>query len=181
MTTTYTIAANRSATVRLEMGCVMSISGAGTALMNDRRYKLTAAAQKIGPFKEQRTIHISATGTTSWHIYDLWQHAGMPRVLNSGAANYDVSAEDVGAYVRMTATGAKTATVRPEATEAMPESGEWHLRNAAASGDITLTEGAGVTLNVPAGGTLVLEPGMTVTLKRVAADEFDVIGLTVAA
>jgi len=35
-----------------------------------------------------------------------------------------------------------------------------------------------VTLNVPADGTLILEPGMTVTVKRVASNAFDVIGQT---
>jgi len=38
-----------------------------------------------------------------------------------------------------------------------------------------------VTLNAPSGGTLVLTNNMTVTLKRVAANVWDVIGQTVAA
>lgn len=45
----------------------------------------------------------------------------------------------------------------------------------------TLTPGAGVTLNPPSGGTLVMTNGMSVTLKRVAVDVWDVIGQTVAA
>lgn len=104
------------------------------------------------------------------------------RVVTDSGANHDLAAAEAGAYLRMTkASGAKTVTVRLEATEALPENGEWHVRNAAAAGDVTLTPIAGVTLNAPAGGTLVLEPGMTVTVKRVAVNVFDVIGQTVAA
>ena len=57
---------------------------------------------------------------------------------------------------------------------------EVHIRRAAA-GNLTLTAGAGVTLNTPSGGTLVMTSNMSVTLKRVAADVWDVLGQTVAA
>jgi hypothetical protein len=58
---------------------------------------------------------------------------------------------------------------------------EFHLRNAAASGDLTITPAGGVTINPPKGGTLVLEPGDTVTLKKVATDEWDLFGSVEAA
>ncbi len=38
-----------------------------------------------------------------------------------------------------------------------------------------------LTLNAPSGGTLVMTDRMSVTLKRVASDVWDVIGQTVAA
>ena len=57
---------------------------------------------------------------------------------------------------------------------------EIHVRRAAA-GDLTLIPGSGVSLNAPSGGTLVLTNNMTVTLKRVASNVWDVIGQTVAA
>ena len=38
----------------------------------------------------------------------------------------------------MTATGAQIVTLRPNATEALPENGEWHIRNAGALGNCEL-------------------------------------------
>lgn len=85
---------------------------------------------------------------------------------------------DAGSYVRFTATGAKTATFDSGDGFAAPQ--EYHIANRAASGNLTLS-GSGVTLNPPKGGTLVLEPGDTVTVKFVDADEADVFGSTEAA
>lgn len=85
---------------------------------------------------------------------------------------------DSGTYMRFTNAAAKAVTIEPEATNSIPADTEFHIRNVGA-GDLTLTEGAGVTFNAPAGGTLVMSTGMTATLKRVAVDEFDIIGQTV--
>lgn len=93
---------------------------------------------------------------------------------------HDITAGEVGSYLRFTAVTAKTCTFRPQSTHALPDDGEWHIRNAGA-GNLTLTPGAGVTLNEPYGGTLVVPPAGTVTVKRVAADVFDVLGATEAA
>ena len=85
-----------------------------------------------------------------------------------------------GQYLRFSNAAAKTITVQPEATEALPENGEWHLRNVGAA-NLTIVAGSGVTINPPADGTLVIAQGGTVTIKRVAEDEFDLLGQTVAA
>lgn len=98
-------------------------------------------------------------------------------VISISAASHEVDAGETGAYLRFTATGDKTCTFRPESAQALPANGEWHLRNAAA-GNLALSPGAGVTLNPPYSGTLVVPPGGTVTVKRVAADLFDVLGVT---
>lgn len=103
-----------------------------------------------------------------------------PVIEKTGGAE-NLRNSDQGSYARHTFAGAKTLTVRPEATEALTANGEWHIRNAAASGDLTIVEGTGVTVNPPFGGSLVLSPGMGGTLKRVGADEFDLIAHTVAA
>jgi len=101
--------------------------------------------------------------------------------LNSvAAANYDVLAVDNTKYTRMTLAGPKTFTVQPDADEALPANGEWHIRNAGASGDITIVQETGVVVNPPNGGTLVMSPGMTATLKRVAINTFDLLGQTVS-
>ena len=101
-------------------------------------------------------------------------------VATVSAASYDVLATDDGKYLRFTNTGAKTVNVRLDATEALPADGEWHIRNAAVS-SITFAPVGGVTINIPAGGTLIVPPAGTVTLKRVAADVFDLFGQVNAA
>lgn len=87
---------------------------------------------------------------------------------------------DSGAYIRHTNASASTATVPPQSSVAWLADTEIHIRRAAA-GNLTLTPGGGVTLNAPSGGTLVMTNAMSVTLKRVASDVWDVIGQTVAA
>ena len=94
------------------------------------------------------------------------------------AASYDLLASDAARYIRFTNTAAKTMTVRPQSVEALPDNGEWHLRNAA-TGDLTVVAGAGVTINAPYGGTLVIPTNGTATLKRAAEDIFDLMGQTV--
>ncbi len=94
-------------------------------------------------------------------------------------ANHDVLPAEAGSYFRFTATGAKTATF--DAADGFVERQEFHVTNRAASGNVTLTPVGGMVLNVPKGGTLVLEPGDTVTVKMVDVDEADVMGSVDAA
>lgn len=85
------------------------------------------------------------------------------------------------AYVRFTHTGTgKTLTVRPNATHALPDEGEWTIHNAGANG-LTIVQGSGVTVTPPSNGTLVIPSGGTAFLKRTAADTFDLAGQTVPA
>lgn len=105
---------------------------------------------------------------------------GVSTVAVVAGTAYDLLAADASKYLVFTAATAKTVTVRPNATEALPADGEWHIRNRGAS-NLTLVAGAGVTLNVPAGGNLIVPTGGTVTLKRTAADVFDVMGVTQSA
>lgn len=87
--------------------------------------------------------------------------------------------DDAGKYLRFTNASASTYTVAPQSAVAWPANTEITIRRAAGS-NLTLTPGSGVTLNAPSGGTLVLTNNMTVTLKRVATNVWDVIGQTVA-
>jgi Bacteriophage T4 gp9/10-like protein. len=112
-------------------------------------------------------------------LYDL--SAGASPVATVSAQDTDLDPAHNGHYVRFTYSGAKTLTVQDDATEPLPANGEWHIRNASASGNLTLVEDTSVTINPPVGGTLEIEPGGTVTLKRVGTDEFDLMGVTVAA
>jgi hypothetical protein len=102
---------------------------------------------------------------------------GTSVTVTDATTAYNVLAADVTNYRLMTNAAAKTATFRPDATEALPANGEWHFRNKGA-GNLTLVAGAGVTLYPPYGGTLVVPQKGTVTVKRIAINEFDVMGVT---
>lgn len=119
----------------------------------------------------QRLTMVS--GAPAW-AYDL----GATITESTTARNAALT--DVGNYLRHTNASASTLTIPPQSSVAWPADAEIHVRRAAA-GNLTLTPGSGVTLNAPSGGTLVMTNAMTVTLKRVAADVWDVIGQTVAA
>ncbi len=101
--------------------------------------------------------------------------AGAAVVTESGSSRA-IDPTDAGTYIRFTGTGAKTCTFDDGDGFAADE--EYHIANRAASGNLTLTEAGTMTLNPPKGGTLVLEPGDTVTVKMVDADEADVFGST---
>ncbi|MCQ4267404.1 hypothetical protein NAV28_09260 [Pseudomonas stutzeri] len=81
-------------------------------------------------------------------------------------------------YVRPGTTSAITLTVPANASVAFEIGTEITIR---ALGTVTLAAASGVTLNAPSGGTLSMTARMTVTLKKVGADIWDVIGQTVAA
>lgn len=85
---------------------------------------------------------------------------------------------DAGAYLRFTNGSTKTVTF--DSAEGFSVDQEFHITNRAVSGNLTLTEAGTMTLNPPKGGSLVLEPGDTVTVKMVDTDEADVMGSTEA-
>lgn len=101
-------------------------------------------------------------------------------VVTESTTSRTLGLPDAGCYIRHTNSGASTVTVTPQADVTWLADTEIHIRRAGGA-NLTLTPGGGVTLNAPSGGTLVLTNAMTVTLKRVALNEWDVIGQTVAA
>jgi hypothetical protein len=92
---------------------------------------------------------------------------------------YDLDTNDAGSYLRFTAATAKTMSVRADATHALLDDSEWHIRNAGA-GNLTLSPAGGVTITPPAGGSLIIPPDGVATLKRIAVDTFDLMGTTVS-
>ncbi len=106
--------------------------------------------------------------------------ASAPPVLTEADTARTLGLADANAYLRFTNAGASTATIPPQSGTAWAANTEIHIRRAAA-GSLTLTPGSGVTLNAPSGGTLVMTDRMSVTLKRVAENVWDVIGQTVPA
>lgn len=130
-------------------------------------------------------VVVGASTVTSWVDHRECIGGGAsgsafsPVATEAGAA-HNIAAAEAGSYIRFTSPSAKAVTFRTNATEALPANAEWHMRNAGA-GLLTIAAASGVTINAPAGGTLALSEGMTVTAKRVAADVFDLIGQTVPA
>ncbi len=113
-------------------------------------------------------------GLTAWVVFGTTLNPVL-----TDANDYTLLAIDVGKYIRLTGAGTKDIIIQDDATEPLPANGEWHIRNVGA-GDATIDD-TDVTVNVPAGGTLVIPQGGTVTLKRVATDEFDLFGQVTAA
>lgn len=100
-----------------------------------------------------------------------------PVVTESGTA-LTATALNNGNYTRFTNSGAKTYTFNDAETYSVGD--EYHGRNAG-SGDLTITEAGTMTINPPAGGTLVIPQDGTFTVKIVAANEADLFGVTVPA
>jgi hypothetical protein len=98
-------------------------------------------------------------------------------VYTETGTNRDMAATDAGKYGRFTNASAKTAHFQEDSVEPLLDDSEFHIR--CFDANLTLTASTGVLLYPPAGGTLELSNGMTVTVKRVAVDVFDVIGQTV--
>ncbi|WP_213662864.1 pyocin knob domain-containing protein [Stutzerimonas stutzeri] len=94
------------------------------------------------------------------------------------ATSRTLALTDAWNYLRPGTTSAITLTVPTNASVAFEIGTEITIR---ALGNITLAAASGVTLNAPSGGTLSMTARMTVTLKKVATNEWDVIGQTVAA
>jgi len=98
--------------------------------------------------------------------------------LITTATSRTLALTDAWNYVRPGTTSAITLTVPTNASVAFDVGTEITVR---ALGNIALAASSGVTLNAPSGGTLSMTARMTVTLKKVGTNEWDVIGQTVAA
>lgn len=123
--------------------------------------------------------------TAGWDVFSGGGGGGGPGSLSTetlpvATATHDLDNANRDRYHRFTFAGAKTLNVRANATHAITQDAEFHLR-VVGTGDLTIAPAGGVTINAPFGGTLVMSPGMTATLKRVAVNVFDLLGQTVAA
>lgn len=127
--------------------------------------------------------HLTNTGWGNWQeIYHTGNFDPTTKQDKSSiittATNRTLALADAWKYLRPATTSAITLTVPTNASVAFPVGTEITVR---AAGNITLAAASGVTLNAPSGGTLNMTARMTVTLKKVATNEWDVIGQTVAA
>lgn len=103
---------------------------------------------------------------------------GVPPVVTESGTSLAADDTNSGNYTRFTNSSAKTYTF--DDAESYVVGAEYHGRNVGV-GDLTITEAGTMTINPPAGGTLVIPQGGTFTVKIVAADEADLFGVTVAA
>ena len=123
-----------------------------------------------------RYVYLSGAWATASVAVSMTAADVAPAVVTEATSARTMDPNDAGKYIRYTGTGAKTCTF--DDGDGFASGEEYHVANRGASGDVTLTEAGGMTLNAPKGGSLVLEPGDTVTVKMVAADEADVMGAT---
>lgn len=137
-----------------------------------RAYKLTTAGGVVSATEDHRSGAYGVHGSRA-----ASELVTITTFATNGHA-YDVQAPDARKYLRYTGTGAKSATF--SSASGFVAGQRFRLANRGASGNLTLS-GSGVTLNAPKGGTLVLEPGDTVTVQFVTATEADVFGSTEAA
>ena len=116
------------------------------------------------------------------NTYNSITEAGavLPLVVTDATTARTLTTTDNHTYIRFTNAGAVTVTVPDEASQAFGIGDEIHLR-AVTDGTVTIADGAGVTINAPDSGGLVLaEAGATCTLKKVGSDEWDLFGLVSA-
>lgn len=142
--------------------------------------KLTAdaiAAQAVTQAALSSNAGALMVGTDSGQtVQDVLNSLGGLSTVMNVAVDYTLNTADAGKYIRIGNVTPLTITAQDDATYPLPPYIEFNFR---AVGDVSFSPTIGVTINPPNGGTLDLEDGMTVTLKRVATDEFDLVGQTV--
>lgn len=97
-------------------------------------------------------------------------------VVEITTAAHGLGLPNAGRYNRTTFAGTAVVTMQPQSAVEWPPNVEIHVR--AVGGALTVAAGAGVTVNPPAGGSLIIPQHGTATLKRVASNAWDLMGQT---
>lgn len=122
------------------------------------------------------TIYL-ADGTT--FTFTMPQSLNTPaeyKLLTFVSGAYTLIAGDANCYLRSASSTPVTITIPADADVALSIGTEFHFRQGGA-GAITVAGDSGVTLNAAYGCTNVtIGQGATITVKKVAADAWDVIG-----
>ncbi|MCK9468473.1 MAG: hypothetical protein M0Q49_03555 [Porticoccaceae bacterium] len=101
-------------------------------------------------------------------------------IVTESTTSRTLSLNDAGKYLRCTSSSATTVEVPPNSAVAFAIGTQIHIRDAGLGG-VTIAQGSGVTVNPPAGGTLVLAgEGATATLVKIATNSWDLMGQVVA-
>ncbi|WP_341304736.1 hypothetical protein [Pseudomonas sp. TMP25] len=125
-----------------------------------------------------QVLRMNAAGTAQEYADPSGGSTAPSPTITDATTARTLGLADANAYIRVTNVAASTVTVPPQASVAWLADTEVHIRRAAA-GNLTIAAGAGVSLNAPSRGTLVMTDRMSVTLKRVGTDVWDVIGQVV--
>jgi len=124
-------------------------------------------------------------------VDEIWKFAGYTTPQHE-AVTYEVPTSNMSiaplwhkGYLRFTYSGEKYATLTAEGATGdwvqFSAGQEFHISNRASEGNLTIDAQYPIILNPPKGGSLILEPGDTVTVKFVSDQEADVMGSTLAA
>ena len=98
-------------------------------------------------------------------------------MFEKNSTTYNLADLINGTYNYFSNASAVTLTVQPHATAAIPENAEYQIE-ARGAGGLTIVAGSGVTIIPPKGGSLILEDGDFVVLKRTAENEYKLVGST---
>lgn len=143
-----------------------------------------AAGQKTLLFGDGTNVVAALTAGTGDMLASTYDAAAGARqvafqnlTLNSQADSYTLALSDAySKYLRLTKATANNLTVPPNSSVAFAVGATIPVRQAGA-GQVTVVQGAGVTVNAPTGYTLKLRgSGATASLIKVAADEWDLAG-----
>ena len=185
--TTYTMTAEESAAA----GWVFA-GGTSDCTVTPVYNTLTQGAKKIGTMYSAYDITIDGNvfGAGAYGSFDAYTFSdGVFFILSlpDGAVNSRVLEQDQdsyfladlinGTYNYFTHASAVTLTVQPDATAAILANAEYQIERRGA-GDLTIVAGSGVTILPPKGGSLVLEDGDFVVLKRTGVDTYKLVGST---
>lgn len=100
-------------------------------------------------------------------------------VVTVNTTSNNLEATQTFQYRRYINEGTKTLNIRTNAVHPVPDDGEWYVYNAVGAA-LSIVPAAGVTVNPPAGGSLIVPLNGTVRIKWVAPDTYDVFGDTVS-
>lgn len=151
------------------------------AVVGEWQFAIPSTGWAVGVLDEPDVNGVPRVYTyngTDWVVAAITATAAPAETITDATTARVLVITDSGKYLRFTSTSAKALTVPPQSSVSWVADTEVHVRNHGAS-NLTLTPGSGVGLNPPYAGTLVVPPGGTVTLKRVASDSWDVMGQTV--
>lgn len=111
-------------------------------------------------------------------VFDLNDGAANSRVFEQNSTTYNLADLINGTYNYFSNASAVTLTVQPESpTVVIPANAAYEIERRGA-GDLTIVAGSGVTILPPKGGSLILEDGDFVVLKRTGVDTYKLIGTT---
>ena len=185
---TYTMTAEESAA-----GVWVFTGGTSDCTVTPVYNTLTQGVKKIGTMYSAYDITIDGNvfGAGAYGAFDAYtlsdgyffilslpDGAVNSRVFEKDGTTYNLADLINGTYNYFTNASAVTLTVQPESpTVVIPDNAEYKIERRGA-GDLTITAGSGVTIYTPKGGSLILEDGDFVVLKRTGVDTYKLVGST---